>query len=122
MSAAKKLIEQYNALVARAIEAVADDEYIVEEWACRVSVEGDRATLHYPELEAGYYDDYRTEHRKVSFPAHLLTMPAEEFAAWKRMSKKRKEEANQAAIEESRRQQERLERETLAALKAKYER
>ena len=122
MSAAKKLIEQYNALVSRAIEAV-DDENIVEEWACRVSVEGDMATLHYPELEAGYYDDdYHTEHRKVSFPAHLLTMPAEEFAAWKRMSKKRKDEANQAAIEESRRQQERLERETLAALKAKYER
>ena len=122
MSAAKKLIEQYNALVSRAIEAV-DDENIVEEWACRVSVEDDMATLHYPELEAGYYDDdYHTEQRKVSFPAHLLTMPAEEFAAWKRMSKKRKDEANQAAIEESRRQQERLERETLAALKAKYER
>lgn len=120
-----KLIEQYDALVERAKEIVKNSPkfvWIDNEAFCKLAVSEDEATLSWPESESGYYDSYTIENRSATFPAHLLTMPDEDFAAWTRLSKKRKEEANKAAIEEHHRQREAQERDVLAQLKAKYER
>ena len=67
-----EVIEQYDALVTRAIEIARPEVYIGEPQFCRLSIEGDMATLHYPELEVGYYDDYSTEHRIFRFPTAML--------------------------------------------------
>lgn len=123
-----EIITSYDLLVQRALDALDGApyfKYVEQPTFARLDVDGDRATLRWPELEAGYYDSGDTiREESVEFDAAVLTMSAEAFRQWKQDSKtvydrqqKEKQEAARKAEEVWREKQERA---AYEALKRKY--
>jgi hypothetical protein len=119
----KDTIAAYDALVARAI-AIVDKapfwRYVGEPSFARLTVDGDTATLMWPEAET-YYDSTTIQACHVSFASALLTLSGREFDEWKaeEMRLHQRKERERKAQEIAEREQ--SERAALAALKAKYE-
>jgi hypothetical protein len=111
----KDTIAAYDALVARAI-AIVDKapfwRYVGEPSFARLTVDGDTATLMWPEAIQACH---------VSFASALLTLSGREFDEWKaeEMRLHQRKERERKAQEIAEREQ--SERAALAALKAKYE-
>lgn len=119
----EEIITEYGKLMNRAVAIVSgapywegpDGEY------AHVTINGDVATLSWPEAESNY-DSCSLEGYSFAFPAALLFMDDTRFDEWKAeqvAEAKRQSEARQRAYQEMKRQEELA---TLAALKAKYER
>lgn len=90
----------------------------------KVLVDGETATLSWPEVQSGYYDSCSIEEQSASFPSELLLMSIDEINAWK-IEQRKKYDADQKAKDEREakdraERQTALELQTLAALKAKY--
>lgn len=87
----------------------------------RLSIEGGEATIRWQDTESDY-DGWRTYEDSTSFPATLLTMPADELAAFK--ARAAEEEKRKAAREQEARvrEAEAKERRLLAKLQQKYAR
>lgn len=99
--------------------SVPDEQYV------RLSIEGDVATLTWPESHSGYYDSCSLEEQSQNFPAELLFMTLAESAVWsteqRRIYDERqiaiRAEAGRLQVEKTRRDEIRM----LATLKAKYD-
>ncbi len=125
----QQLIAEYDALIERAKEIIRESyagyyAHLQNEQCARLSVaddpEDDRIFISWPEIDLSY-GEHSVECYMQDFPAHLLSMPADEFAQWKAAAiqkGKEDEEIRQAALLERDRLNELT---TLAALKAKYE-
>lgn len=120
---AKQVIADYDALIERAKEIlepyVGYYAHVREERCARLTIEGDEATLSWPDIEYAYGDS-SLEVESKSFPAHLLTMPPAEFAAWKEEQISKGKAAQLASDAARAEQRKRDELATLAALKQKY--
>lgn len=121
---ARVAIEEYGALVDRALDIVDQAPYwkhISEAEFARLEIAGEQAILRYPELESGYYDSGDTiESRDVSFPAYLLFLSEDVFKKWKAVERAAYDEKERKADAARIVERERKERAELAALKAKY--
>lgn len=71
-----------------------------EEEFAGIEIDGDKATLFWPEYEDGYYaGDGSMQRQSVSFPSRLLLMSLEEIATWK-AAEQAKHDAKQKAVRE----------------------
>jgi|SRR6185503_2763731 len=99
--------------------------YVGEREYAKLIIDGETATLFWPESESGYYNSCSIECQSVNFPSELLLMSVEEIATWKVKQREQydaKEKAKAEAAARTREiQKKALELQTLAALKAKYE-
>lgn len=90
----------------------------------QIVIDGETATLSWPEARSGYYESCDIECQSVTFPSELLLMSVEEIAVWKIGQRKQYDTEQQVKQErETRERAERqtaLELQTLAALKKKY--
>lgn len=93
----------------------------VQKKFARILIEGDQAKLLFPVVRR----DELEEEESPPFPVALLEWPEEEIIAWEEKERLEKEEAQRARESQLQKQRqiniERLEREELAQLKAKYE-
>jgi hypothetical protein len=133
---ARGIIEQYDALVERAIEILETppfNTYVTESEHARLKFHEFnhggkieyRAWLFWPEVRSGYYDSCDIENRSKQVPMDVLLMEPEEFDAWETEQRRVAEEAASVA-EQSRREADAIkqvahERAVYAALKQKFE-
>jgi hypothetical protein len=118
----KDLVATYDKLIARAcdIASVGFRMYCDHEEFARLSIEGDTATLMWPEAQSGYYNSCSIETQAAKFPAALLDLSADDYAVWqkseltKRAAKAAEEVRQQDALMVMR------EKAALAELKRKY--
>jgi len=94
-----------------------------EEFA-KIVIDGDKATLSWPEVESGYYNSCSIEIQSVTFPSELLLMSIDEIKVWKK-DQRAKYDAEQKAqqdrdMRERAERQTALELQTLAVLQKKY--
>jgi hypothetical protein len=124
----KKIISEYDDLVARAlaiVKAAPMHGYVEQEDYARLGINDQGVYLFWPETERDYGYDRIVMRNSNCFDPALLLLSPEEFEKWKaeekriydeRLKAEAKQKAAQNALDRERR-----ERETLAALKAKYE-
>lgn len=118
----KDLIAKYDKLIDRAcdIASVGFSMHCDNEEFAHLSIEGDTATLSWPEAHSGYYNSCSIETQSAKFPAALLDLSADDYVVWQK-SEHAKREAKAA---EEVRQRDALmvmrEKAALAALKQKY--
>lgn len=119
-------ITNYDELIAKAIIIATGVPGFcsVEEKFARLSIDGDAATLTWPEIASGYYNDTHIEAQTKAFPAKLLLLTTEQLTEWLAFEKIRynNERAEQHRVititaELNRVAQEKI---TYAALKQKY--
>lgn len=100
-------VTAYERFVARAKDAVSGAPYwkfIDNEEFARLGVEDDVATLTWLDISSGYYGSWETDSCSISFPASILALSDEDFAAWKaeedakyKREKMEREQAEKAA-------------------------
>ena len=123
---AEAAIDLYGALVARAVRVVAGApfwKYVSESesgFAC-LSIEGETATLVWPEASGGLDEGSSIEPESCSFPVALLFISDDELAAWRAEQRTIYERVEQARLTVIASATEARERAVLAQLKAKYE-
>lgn len=115
-------IGRYNAMLKRAFAVVADAPYwtfIGNPEFARLDIDGQHAILRWP-VDEMCYDSSSIETRSVAFPVQMLSWSDAEVTAWK----EEQQTIYKMEVERKRRQaveaQERKERDTYLALKAKY--
>lgn len=99
---------------------------IAEQEYARISVDGDEATLIWPEYAGGYYaGDGSIETQSIKFPAELLLMSIDQLKVWKAAHRKQYDDNEKAKREFEARaraaQRTAEELRLLAALKEKYD-
>lgn len=96
----------------------ADDEY------AKLEIDGNKATLSWPEHTSDYYGGGYLERQSVTFPSELLLMSTDEIGVWKaeelRKHCAKMEAENETAMRLHAERQTALELQTLAALQQKY--
>lgn len=98
---------------------------IAEEEFAKIVIDGEMATLFWPEINGGYYaGDGCMERQNCSFPASLLLLSLSELKAWKLSEQARHDAKERENSERAKRERavvdRQLELSMLAALKAKY--
>lgn len=131
-----EIIEAYDALIDRAIDALRGEPYhqSVPDGACyALCIKDKTARLTWPEAEdVGYDSGARLEEMSRDFPAELLAFTAEDFVTWRKghilareaieaAAKKRRAVAHAKQKRAAKLRREQEERETFERLKAKYE-
>ena len=93
----------------------------VEAEFMKVRIEGDEAVVTWPTVDGDYYDGPGyLKSDEVRFPAHLLTMSDDEFAAYQADAQREYDERIRRQMEASQRHRENQERVMFEQLMRKY--
>lgn len=97
---------------------------VSEENYANLEIDGDKATLVWPEYTSDYYGGGYLEQQTVSFPSELLLMTVDEIKIWKDGEQKKYDQQQWIAGQEAKRRREEWqtaqELQALAFLKQKY--
>lgn len=120
MKEAIDVIDQYDALLKRALEIAADlPKYVHEPRWAKLEIRGDIVRLSWPH-DVLEYDSSVIEEEAVEFSSALLLASAAEIKEWKQQMAAERKRQEAAWHDMRKRQVEAEERRHLAALKAKY--
>jgi len=121
---ADQTLLEFQQLLNRALVIVVDAphwSYVGEPRYARLTIDGDEATLIWPEIESDGYGWSGIEPRSVTFESRLLFVGKAELAIWKQDKRAEYDAKQRLNAADAAAARERQERATLAALKAKYD-